>query len=148
MIDFFERAGLTRSLVVLLDDLQWADESTLLLLLQQLAPHLEMLVLGTYRDVELDLQRPFAQVLETLSRQRLAKRITVRRLPEAGVREMLVALGGPSPPPTLVSSIFAETEGNPSSSRTCSITWLKRGCCSVTVSLARGGPILTSTTCR
>ena len=113
--DFFERAAQARSLVVLLDDLQWADESTLLLL-QHLAPHLEqmpMLMLGTYRDVELDLQRPFAQVLETLTRQRLAKRITVRRLPEAGVRDMLVALGGPSPPPALVESIFAGTEGNP-----------------------------------
>ena len=72
-----------------------------------------MLMLGTYRDVELDLQRPFAQVLETLARQRLAKRITVRRLPETSVREMLVALGGPSPPPALVESIFAGTEGNP-----------------------------------
>ena len=113
--DFFERAAHARALVVLIDDLQWADESTLLLL-QHLAPHLEqmpMLMLGTYRDVELDLQRPFAQVLETLTRQRLAKRITVRRLPETSVREMLVALGGPSPPPALVESIFAGTEGNP-----------------------------------
>ena len=113
--DFFERAAHARALVVLLDDLQWADESTLLLL-QHLAPHLEqmpMLMLGTYRDVELDLQRPFAQVLETLTRQRLAKRITVRRLPETSVREMLVALGGPSPPQALVESIFAGTEGNP-----------------------------------
>ena len=113
--DFFGRAAHTRALVVLLDDLHWADESTLLLL-QHLAPHVEqmpLLLLGTYRDVELDLQRPFAQVLETLIRQRLAKRITIRRLPEAGVREMLVALGGPSPPPALVESIFAGTEGNP-----------------------------------
>ena len=84
---------------MLLDDLQWADESTLLLL-QHLAPHLEkmpMLVLGTYRDVELDLQRPFARVLETLTRQRLAKRVNVRRLPEAGVHDILAALGGPAP---------------------------------------------------
>ena len=113
--DFFERAAHALALVVLLDDLQWADESTLLLL-QHLAPHLEqmpMLMLGTYRDVELDLQRPFAQVLETLTRQRLAKRITVRRLPETSVREVLVALGWPSPPPALVESIFAGTEGNP-----------------------------------
>ena len=85
-------------------------------MLQHLAPHLErmpILVVGTYRDVELDLQRPFAQVLETLTRQRLAKRINVRRLPQASVREMLAALGGPSPPPALVESIYDETEGNP-----------------------------------
>ena len=115
VVDCFERAGRARSLVVLLDDLQWADESTLLLL-QHLAPQLDkmpVLVLGTYRDVELDLQRPFAQVLETLTRQRLAKRINVRRLPEAGVHDILVALGGPAPPPALVASIYEETEGNP-----------------------------------
>ncbi len=112
---FFERAGHARTLVVLIDDLHWADESTLLLL-RHLAPQLEtipMLVLGTYRDVELDLQRPFAEVLETLIRQRLAKRINVRRLPEAGVRDMFAVLGGPSPPPALVESIHDETEGNP-----------------------------------
>ncbi len=112
---FFERAGHARTLVVLIDDLHWADESTLLLL-RHLAPQLEtipMLVLGTYRDVELDLQRPFAEVLETLIRQRLAKRINVRRLPEAGVRDMFAVLGGPSPPPALVESIYDETEGNP-----------------------------------
>ena len=115
VIDFFERAGRARSLVVLLDDLHWADESTLLLL-QQLAPQLEkmpMLVLGTYRDVELDLQRPFARVLETLTRQRLAKRVNVRRLPEVGVHDILAALGWPDPPPALVESIYEETEGNP-----------------------------------
>lgn len=114
VIDFLETVARSRSLVVLLDDLHWADQSTLLLL-EQLAARLErmpMLVVGTYRDVELDLERPFARVLETLTRQRLARRLNVRRLPEETVRDMLAALGGPDPPPALVASIYDETEGN------------------------------------
>ncbi len=113
--EFLERASRVRSLVVLLDDLQWADDATLQLL-QHLAPQLAeipILVLGTYRDVELDVQRPFAKVLETLTRKRLAHRLNLQRLPQEGVEEMLAALGGPSPPVTLVEGIYRETEGNP-----------------------------------
>jgi hypothetical protein len=39
----------------------------------------------TYRDVELDVKRPFAQTLESLFRQRLATRITLRRMTDSGV---------------------------------------------------------------
>ena len=113
--EFLERLSRLSAVVVLLDDLQWADDSTLLLL-QHLAPQLSqmpMLVLGTYRDVELTAERPFARTLETLTRKRLAQRTTLRRLPQAGVRGMLAALGGPSPPPALVNVVYRETQGNP-----------------------------------
>ncbi len=72
-----------------------------------------MLVLGTYRDVELDVHRPFVKTLETLTRKRLATRLNVDRLPEDSVRAMLAALGGPEPPRALVTAIYQETEGNP-----------------------------------
>ena len=100
---------------MLLDDLQWADNATLLLL-QHLAPllgQLPVLALGTYRDVELDVTRPFAGTLETLSRKRLAQKLTLERLPQEGVAGMLTALGGDSPPEALVAGIYRETEGNP-----------------------------------
>ena len=51
--EFLERMSRASSTVLLLDDLQWADNATLLLL-QHLAPllgQLPMLALGTYRDV-------------------------------------------------------------------------------------------------
>ena len=113
--EFLERASRVRALVVLLDDLQWADDATLQLL-QHLAPQLAempILVLGTYRDVELDVHRPFAKVLETLTRKRVAQRLNLQRLPQEGVKEMLAGLGGPSPPVTLVEGVYRETEGNP-----------------------------------
>ena len=113
--EFLERASHAQCIVFLLDDLQWADTSTTLLL-QHLAPQLEhvpMLILGTYRDVELTDERPFARTLEVLTRQRLAQRTTLHRLVETDVGAMLAALGGPSPPHELVNAVYKETQGNP-----------------------------------
>ena len=113
--EFFERVSRVSSTVLLLDDLQWADNATLLLL-QHLAPTLgeqPLLALGTYRDVELDVNRPFAEMLETLNRKRLAQRLNLKRLPAEAVDGMLAALGGASPPEALVVGIYRETEGNP-----------------------------------
>ena len=115
MLEFFERSGHNLQCVLLFDDLHWADESTLLLL-EHLAPHLpqlRILFVGTYRDVDLDVTRPFARTLERLTRQRLAERIIVRRMPEQDVAELLATLGAPDPPAALVRAIFRETEGNP-----------------------------------
>ncbi len=72
-----------------------------------------VLILGTYRDVELDVARPLARTLEELLRQRLAHRITLRRLPQDGVSAMLRALSGQEPPQPLVDAVYSETEGNP-----------------------------------
>ena len=113
--EFLERVSRASSTVLLLDDLQWADTAPLLLL-QHLAPllgRLPVLVLGTYRNVELEVNRPFAATLETLNRKRLAQRLHLQRLPESGVASMLAALGGPLPPTALVAGIYRETEGNP-----------------------------------
>ena len=114
-LEFLSRGTRVTPQALLIDDLQWADESTLLLL-QHLAPQLSqmaLLILGTYRDVDLDVERPFAEMLETLTRQRLAHKLTLGRLSERGVAEMLKALSNQDPPPALVAAVYAETEGNP-----------------------------------
>ncbi|MDP8955452.1 MAG: tetratricopeptide repeat protein, partial [Actinomycetota bacterium] len=101
-------------LVVFLDDLQWADESSVLLL-QNVAhglANIPVLVLGTYRNVELDVYRPFGRVLDNLVRQRLVHRIALKRLSEEGVRTMLERLGGEEPPEALARAIYEETDGN------------------------------------
>ena len=114
-LSFLDRATRVTPQVLLIDDLHWADDSTLLLL-QHVAPHLSqmpMLIIGTYRDVDLDVERPFAETLETLTRMRLAQRLALGRLSETVVGDMLEALSGQIPPAKLVSAIYAETEGNP-----------------------------------
>jgi eukaryotic-like serine/threonine-protein kinase len=113
--DFVERACRANPLAIVFEDLHWADEPTLQLLMHllQAVPSLPVLVIGTYRDVELDVTRPFAKVLETMLRQRLASRMTLRRLPSEGVAALLSAMSGRPAPASLARVIYKETEGNP-----------------------------------
>jgi tetratricopeptide (TPR) repeat protein/tRNA A-37 threonylcarbamoyl transferase component Bud32 len=113
--EYMERSTANVPVVLLFDDLHWADESTLLLL-EHLAPHHgrnRVLAIGTYRDTDLDVGRPFAKSLERLMRQRLAERVVLRRMPEDDVAALLASLGAPEPPVDLVRAIYRETEGNP-----------------------------------
>ena len=112
--DFVARAADIRPLLLVLDDLHWADEPTLLLLehLAEALDDIPALVIGTYRDVELEVDRPLARFLESLLRRRLAERISLKRLDETGVAAMLEALAGQEPPPEVVRVVYDETEGN------------------------------------
>ena len=112
---FFERGARVTPHVILLDDLHWADDSTLLLL-AHFTTHLDdfpLLIVGTYRDVDLEVDRPFARTLESLNRQRVVHKLALKRLPETGVGDMLQALSGQTPPGDLVQAVYSETEGNP-----------------------------------
>jgi len=113
--EFMERAGRGQPLFLVLEDLHWADDSTLLLI-QHIAHQIDempVLMVGTYRDVELDVARPLARALGELTRERLAHRLALKRLAEADVQAMLRALSGQQPPTALVRAIYGETEGNP-----------------------------------
>jgi class 3 adenylate cyclase/tetratricopeptide (TPR) repeat protein len=112
---FVARDASLRPQLLILEDLHWADEGTLLLLrhLAQEITTMSVLVVGTYRDVELDSSRPFARTLEDLVRERQAHRVPLRRLSEDAVAALVASLGGQAPPAGLVRVIYAETEGNP-----------------------------------
>ncbi len=112
---FIERSTRLTPMMALFEDLQWADEPTLLLLqhLAQTVAGMPMLMIGTYRDVDLEVGRPCARTLESLLRQKLGTRILLRRLQVTGVEEMLTALGAQPPPPSLTRVVFEGTEGNP-----------------------------------
>jgi tetratricopeptide (TPR) repeat protein len=114
-LEYLQRAAQIQPLLLTLEDLHWGDDSTLLLLqhIAQQLSRMPLMILGTYRDVELDVGRALARALEELLRQRLAHRIALRRLPEAGVAAMLEALSGQEPPAPLVQAVYGETEGNP-----------------------------------
>ena len=115
MRGFVERAAAQAPLLLILDDLHWADASTLLLLehLAERAAAIPALIVGTYRDVELETTRPFAASLDSLIRRRLATRMTLRRLPPDATAAVLAGLSGSQPPQRVVDAIVAETEGNP-----------------------------------
>jgi class 3 adenylate cyclase/tetratricopeptide (TPR) repeat protein len=113
--EFMGRAAQVQPLLLVLEDLHWADESTVLLTeyLAPLLPEMPVLVLGTYRDLEVDHRHPLARIIGQLARRRLVERVSLRRLSFDGVREMLRALAGQTPPEQLVRVVDGETEGNP-----------------------------------
>lgn len=115
LLELTERLAGAVPLVVLLDDMQWADESTMLLL-EHLAPHLprlRVIYIATYRDVAADMGEPFQRALARLTRLDSVSRIALRDLGRDEVRVLLASLGPPDPPVSTVEVIYRETEGNP-----------------------------------
>lgn len=113
--EFLERLATTQPLILVLEDLHWADESTTLLLVQMARwlDEMPVVVLATYREAELGPNHPFARALETLIRERLARQLTLKSLARDGVAMMLGALSGTAPPPAIVDAVHHRTEGNP-----------------------------------
>jgi DNA-binding SARP family transcriptional activator len=104
-----------RPLVVVLDDLQWADVASLQLL-GFLAPRLRassLLVLGTYRPAEVGPAHPLAESLAALSRHQVSDRIELSGLEEGDVAELITARTGTTPRKELVRTVTARSEGNP-----------------------------------
>ncbi len=102
-------------LVIVLDDLHWADKPTLLLLgfVARDLGQSRLLIVGTYRDVEVGRQHPLESVLADLHRTGRFSVVDLKGLEEAPVREFITRAGGLTPPPGVVAEIFVETEGNP-----------------------------------
>jgi hypothetical protein len=112
---FIARTARHTALLLLLDDLHWADQGTLLLLvhLAHEIAKLPVLIVGTYRDFELTPAKPLAGALDELTRLHMVEQVALGGLARAAVGQMLHALGGREPPDAVVDVIYAETEGNP-----------------------------------
>ncbi len=120
--EFLRNASTSRPLVLVLDDLHWADKPSLLLL-RHLARDIgnqRLLVVGTYRDVELDRSHPLAEVLFTLRREPVYQRILLRGLPQDDIVALLGAMAEDEPDEdtvaarrALAKALYQETEGNP-----------------------------------
>jgi len=112
---FLKNASRRQPLVIILDDLHWADKPSLLLL-QFLAREVKessIMVIGTYRDIDLGRQHPLSQTLGELSRQGLSARIVLRGLNEQDVARFIEMTTGIEPTEQLVRTVYLQTEGNP-----------------------------------
>ena len=112
---FFKTAGQAHPLVLILDDLHWADTPSLRLL-QFLARELSnapLLVLATYRDVAVGRQHPLKQILGELAREPVTQSILLQGLTERDVARFVEHTTGVQPPETLVAALYKQTEGNP-----------------------------------
>jgi tetratricopeptide (TPR) repeat protein len=115
MLQVLSRAAANRPILLFLDDLHWADEGTLSLLnyLVRSIAKLPVMILGTFRDNELNLTGPLAKMLDELTRMRILFQVNLGGLPESAVGAMIQALSGQEAPSSLVKFIFSGTEGNP-----------------------------------
>jgi DNA-binding CsgD family transcriptional regulator len=111
---FIQNAASMTPLVVVLDDLHWADRSTLLLLEHAALelPRANLLLVGTYRDVELGRQHPLEEALAGIGRAERFQTIDLRGLSEEDVAAYVRATTGVEPSAEAMRSVYRETEGN------------------------------------
>lgn len=112
---FIRAQSATTPWVLVLDDLHWADKSSLQLLqfVARELTNMGVLIIGTYRDSELVRTHPLSQSLADLNRERGFQRISLRGLSQTEVGSYVRQRANVEPSRALVRRIHEETEGNP-----------------------------------
>jgi tetratricopeptide (TPR) repeat protein/KaiC/GvpD/RAD55 family RecA-like ATPase len=103
-------------LLVVLDDLQWTDPSSLLLLhyLARGVQKTPLLLLGAYRSTDIDSKHPLSPVLSELNRERLPQSIHLKRMSLSDVSEMIKSiLEQEDVPAEFCTLVYEKTKGNP-----------------------------------
>lgn len=109
------RASVVRPWLMILDDLHWADPASLEML-HYLARHIAtmpLLIVGIYRDVELDRNHPLRELVRGLSRTQIYHHTVLDRLDQEGVRQLLQELLQSDVPEEWTAAIYRRTGGNP-----------------------------------
>jgi hypothetical protein len=112
-----QRMSRVRPLLLLLDDLHWADKPSLLLL-QFLVEHMadaRILIAGTYRDTEVHAEHALAELVGALRRESQFGLLPLTGLTLDAVNQLISSLDQPVPVDTaiLARAVWESTEGNP-----------------------------------
>jgi tetratricopeptide (TPR) repeat protein len=101
--------------LVILEDIHWADEATILLIEHIAAGSrgTPLALIATYRDARSEVPAHVERVLADLMRNRLAQVVSLKPMDRIEVAGMLRGLAGQEAPEDLVQAISAETDGNP-----------------------------------
>src|SRR5690606_20952687 len=118
---FDSTAGLLREaarnhpVLVVIEDLQAADTASLLLL-QFLAGQVQdmaVLLVGTYRDVELTPDHPLSTSIADLVREPSSRHVLLGGLSKPDVARLIERTAGVAPMEQLVATLLRQTNGNP-----------------------------------
>ncbi len=118
VVGLLELASSVAPVALLIDDLHWADRTTLALLKYVIeeSAELRLLLIGTYRDSDLSRDHPLAAALADLRRERRIERLGLPGLDESEVLSLVLEAGGGEADETarrLSGEITVETGGNP-----------------------------------
>jgi len=111
----WQRIAAESSLLLILDNLHWADPSSLRLLsflAADLGAH-RLMLLGTYRQTELSRQHALGESLADLTRYPSYQRLHLTGLSRDETEQFLYSAGGASPAPDVLATIHERTEGHP-----------------------------------
>jgi tetratricopeptide (TPR) repeat protein/KaiC/GvpD/RAD55 family RecA-like ATPase len=103
-------------LLVVLDDLQWTDPSSLLLLhyLARGVQKTPLLLLGAYRSTDIDAKHPLTPVLAELKRERLPQSVSLKRMSLEDTSEIIrQILEQDDVAPEFCRLVYDKTRGNP-----------------------------------
>ncbi len=112
---FLKNAAQRQPLMLVLDDLHWADRSSLLLL-EFLAREIgtsRLLLVCSYRDVEVSRRHPLSQTLGTLVREQIFHRVQLDGLTQQEVGELVEGSAGITLTLEAAEVIHKRTDGNP-----------------------------------
>jgi ATP/maltotriose-dependent transcriptional regulator MalT len=115
LLELFERLADESGLLLVIEDLHWADPSTRAFL-TYLAASLcneRVLVVTTYRLDELHRRHPLRPLLAELERDARARRLELRRFTRDELGEALADILGAPPATDLLERLWSRSEGNP-----------------------------------
>ena len=112
---FLQTIGLSSVLVFLFDDLHWADTASLDLLchVARRQSQAHVLIVGAYRDSELERNAALRRTIAELSRQRMLTEVTVKPLSRRESEALATSFLGRPLSPAVSSLLYVQSEGNP-----------------------------------
>ncbi len=115
ILDRLAEAAADAPILFVVEDLHWADRSTLELLafLARRMRQERLLVVATYRSDEVDRHARLRRFLADMATASHARRLVLDRLTRAQIGEQLTGILGAAPPEPLLETVFARSEGNP-----------------------------------
>ena len=118
VVGLLARVSSENPVLLVLEDLHWADKPSLLLLRHVIGstdPR-QLLVVGTYRPTDLAAEHPLTDVLAALHREQHVQRVDLRGLDDAEVVALVEAAAGHAMGDSgvaLAHALHREADGNP-----------------------------------
>jgi DNA-binding CsgD family transcriptional regulator len=115
LVSFLRAAAGRRPLLLVLDDLHWADAPSLAMLrfLGREPEGAGLLVVGIYRHTEVDRGHPLLGTLADLTRGQHHRRLLLGGLDQQQVASFVALVAGMDPSPGLAAAVHRQTDGNP-----------------------------------